>query len=118
MAQLFSLGIMRRSPTLSWLGVAIGCATFLSGCISDQRPTDATFCLLDCCGAFHDQYQRYPKDYAELSAFVQQSGKWKLGHYEQVEFAHFPDDRLAIWDISGGVTNSGVLEPTSTKKKQ
>ena len=109
---------MRHFPALSSLGVVIGSAILLSGCISDQRPTDATFSLLDCCGAFHDQYHRYPNDYAELSAFVQQSGKWKLGHYEQVEFAHFPDGRLAVWDVSGGVTNSGILTPPPTKRKQ
>jgi hypothetical protein len=112
---------MRRLLTLSWLGITVGGIALLNGCVSghvSERPTDATFCLLDSCGAFHDQYRRYPNDYAELSTFVQQSGKWKFGHYEQVQFAHLPDGRLAVWDVCGGVTNSGILTPAPPKKKQ
>ena len=118
------LGITRHSLALSWLGIGVIYIAFLGGCVthqvSDGRPTDSTFLLADCCGAFHDKYQRWPKDFAELSAFIQQSsGKWKLGHYEQVEFAHFPNGLLlGIYDVSDGITNSGTLSPPRPKNKQ
>jgi len=85
--------------------------------VSNASPGNSAFMLCDCCNAFHRQYQRWPKDYAELSGFVQKSdGKLKLGHYDQVKFTSLPDGTLEIWQVSGGATSVGTLKASPTKK--
>jgi len=85
--------------------------------VSYARPDNPAARLLDCSRAFHHRHQRWPKDYAELSEFVQKSdGKLKLGHYDQVEFKNMPNDALEIWQVSGGTTTFGTLTASPTKK--
>ncbi len=61
--------------------------------------------LASCCDAFWSHYQRWPKDYAELSTFVQQSdGKLELGHYDYVDFTDSQDGSLEVCTVCEGFT--------------
>jgi hypothetical protein len=56
--------------------------------------------------AFRRMNGRWPKDYTELSAFVQQSqGFLELEEYDRVDFTQLPDDKLEVAFLSPGKTN-------------
>ena len=62
--------------------------------------------LLYCSGSFRNKNERWPKDYAELSEFVQLSnGYLWLGKYERVELTQLPEDVLQISFVRTGSTN-------------
>ena len=104
------------------LAVVIGVSTF-AGCVSEQKlnqgmgaaltpfyhyPMVATggYDLLFCSGAFMRRNERWPRDYRELSEFVERSdGYLALGKYERVEFAQLPNTGLQIRFIPHGSTN-------------
>jgi hypothetical protein len=49
---------------------------------------------------------RWPKDYAELTDFVQRSdGYLMLGQYERVDFSPLPKDGLEVHYVPKGRTN-------------
>jgi hypothetical protein len=111
---------MRYSVLRSWICAAVCSLVFLTGCashrVSHERPSDSAFLLFDSCSDFHGQYHRWPNDFVELSAFVQQSGgKSKLGHYDRVEFKSLQDGRLEIDAVSDGRSYSGTLTPSPKK---
>jgi hypothetical protein len=111
---------MHYSVLRSWFCVAICFLVFLSGCAphpaSNERPSDSAFLLFDSCSDFHEQYHRWPKDFVELSAFVQQSdGKSKLGHYDSVKFKSLQNGHLEIQAVSNGRSYSGTLTPSPKK---
>lgn len=56
--------------------------------------------------AFQRKNGRWPKDYAELSIFVQQSdGLFALGEYDRVDFSESPEGRLQVAFVPHGQTN-------------
>jgi len=56
--------------------------------------------------AFWRKNERWPRDYPELSAFVQKSdGLLVLGNYDQVDFALLPEGGLEICSVIHGRTN-------------
>ena len=62
--------------------------------------------LIYCANSFRHKNERWPKDYAELSDFVQQSnGYLMLGEYERVELKQLPDDKLEVHYVPHGHTN-------------
>ena len=68
------------------------------------------FNLLYCTGSFHHKNNRWPKDYPELSAFVQQSeGYLILGDYAHVDFTALPDDGFKVCFIPKGSTNAVII---------
>jgi hypothetical protein len=104
--------------------VAVAAATpILAGCLSEQKlnqgmaaaltpfyhyPMVASggYDLLFCSGAFMRKNDRWPKDYPELSQFVDQSGGYlALGKYERVEFTQLPNDGVQIAFVPHGSTN-------------
>lgn len=89
------------------------CLLLLSSCMSDHelkgfynQVFGDPMNLAASSSAFQAEYHHWPKDYAELSAFVQQSG-WKpaLGHYDRVEFKQLPSGDIEVCAINGTQTN-------------
>jgi hypothetical protein len=76
------------------------------------------FSLAGWCGAFRGQYQRWPRDYVELSAFMQQAGeKSQFGHYDKVDLTNLPDGSLEVCTVSEGTTNRMTLSVSGVEKK-
>ena len=123
MAQLFSLGIMRSIAIRLALVLVCASAIGLSGCVSDLgQPVvehfESGFLLAGWCGAFRSQHQRWPKDYAELSAFMQQAGeKSQLDHFDSVELTNLPDGSLEVRTVSDGATNQMTLSVSQADRK-
>jgi len=70
--------------------------------------------------AFQRKHSRWPKDYAELSLFVQQSdGLLFLGEYDRVDFSQLSDGGLQIAFVPRGQTNqvSFTFSPKDGEKK-
>ena len=62
--------------------------------------------LIYCIASFQHKNARLPKDYAELSDFVQQSdGYLTLGRYERVDFIPLPNKALEVRCVPEGRTN-------------
>jgi len=60
--------------------------------------------------AFRRRNGRWPKDFAELSTFVQKSdGFLVLGHYDRVDFFELPEDALRVAFVPEGQTNQVKL---------
>jgi hypothetical protein len=59
---------------------------------------------------------RWPKDYPELSEYVQQSGG-QLRQYDQVKFTEFPDGRFQIYSVAGANTNLMTFNYKFEEKK-
>jgi hypothetical protein len=118
------LNFMKCSSKI-WHGlgaVALG-ASLLTGCVSEQRRTTGMgdtltplyhypmaasggYDLIFCSGAFMRKNERWPKDYHELSDFVEQSGGYlALGKYERVAFTELPNDAVQIIFVPHGSTN-------------
>jgi hypothetical protein len=124
----YELGIIMRLITTCLFLVLTSISTaVLSGCISDHQITDAFYnqALADpmdlwvCSCAFRAQYHYWPKDYAELSSFVQYSnGEFKLGHYERVDFTELPNGSLMICSVSNGCTNQATFTMDNAQKKR
>ena len=53
---------------------------------------------------YRSEKGHWPKDYSELSAFVEQSGGCLHG-YDLVEFAELPGDTLQVYVFADGYTN-------------
>ena len=63
-----------------------------------------------CSASFRHKNDRWPKDYAELSAFVKQSdGYLMLGEYERVDLRPLVNDGLEIRYVRPGHTNEMKL---------
>jgi hypothetical protein len=109
------LALLSISPAL-WSGCVSGHQ--IGGAFYDQVLADPMD-LWGCSCAFRLQQRRWPKDYAELSAFVQRSnGELKLGHYEQVDFVELPNDSLRIWSVSNGCTNQATFTMGNAGEKR
>src|SRR6266542_3200503 len=68
--------------------------------------------------AFRLESKRWPKDYVELSAFVQGSaGRFQLAQYDRVEFTKLPDGGLEIYGIAPGRTNRTTLTMKEADQK-
>jgi len=66
--------------------------------------------VLYCSASFRNKNERWPKDYTELSEFVQQSnGYLWLRKYERVELTQLPEDVLQISFVRTGSTNEMKL---------
>ena len=66
--------------------------------------------LVYCSVSFRNKNDRWPKDYAELSAFVKESnGYLTLGEFERVDVRPLPDDRFEIRCVRLGHTNEVKL---------
>ena len=66
--------------------------------------------VLYCSVSFRHKNDRWPNDYAELSAFVNQSnGYLMLGEYERVDLRPLPHDGLEICYVRPGHTNEMKL---------
>jgi hypothetical protein len=95
----------------------------LSGCMSDVgRPLvqhfESGFSLAVWCGAFRSQHQRWPRDYAELSAFMQQAGeKSQLDHFDSIALTNLADGRLDVRTVSDGTTNEMTLSVSQAERK-
>src|SRR5277367_471809 len=77
----------------------------LAGCAWHFNGLDDTMNLIGPSVAFQEQHHRWPKDYTELSVFVQQSnGEFKIAHFKQVVFTDLQDGSLKI-DTVGVETN-------------
>jgi hypothetical protein len=94
-----------------------------SGCISDRaaqqmgdaiasplnvmaRSISGAQTLAHATAAFYRKTGRWPRDYAELSDFVQHSdGYLILGEYERVEFSGLPQNGLKVAFVPLGQTN-------------
>jgi len=127
-----------KSPfvTLRLFVAGAAAASILAGCISEQKlncevgaaltpsyhyPMVASggYDLLFCSGAFMRKNERWPKDYAELSQFVDQSGGYlALGKYERVEFAQLPSDGVQIVFVPHGSTNELKFSLTPGPRNQ
>jgi len=101
------------------------CSLGFTGCVSDKAAKDinrefvmafsaplvlaTAFTYTDliyCSRSFRKKTERWPKDYAELSNFVQQSnGYLWLDTYERVDLAQLPEDVLAVSLVPRGSTN-------------
>ncbi len=75
--------------------------------------------VLYCTSSFRHKHDRWPKDYAELSAFVKQSdGYLMLGEYERVDLRPLPNDGLEIGYIRPGHTNETKLTLSGSVEKK
>jgi hypothetical protein len=124
-------------PALVVVASAIGSVIF-TGCISDRAAKEigrefglafsapifaitalSATDLLYCCGSFRKKTERWPKDYTELSEFVEQSnGYLWLRDYERVNLTHLPEDVLEISFVPRGGTNEMKLRLTDKPKRQ
>ena len=68
---------------------------------------------------YRSERGRWPKDYSELSAYIQQSAKafavverfgGNVRHYDRVEFTELPGDALQIYAIGDGCTNRMTMK--------
>jgi hypothetical protein len=96
-------------------------AAVLSGCMSQRAGNQIvnapysqgsanSMDLWSASFAFRARYHGWPKDYPELSTFVQQSeGKFKLEHYDRVDFIALPNNGCEIYSVSGGFTNRTIF---------
>jgi hypothetical protein len=72
-----------------------------------------------CSASFRHKNDRWPKDYAELSAFVKQSNDYlMLGEYERVDLRPLPEDGLEICYVRPGHTNETKLTLRGTAEKK
>lgn len=75
--------------------------------------------VLYCTASFRHKHDRWPKDYAELSAFVKQTdGYLVLGEYERVDLRPLPNDGLEIGYIRLGHTNEMKLTLSGPPEKK
>jgi len=92
----------------------------LCGCMSDREVNRMVnrahlFDLTLPSQMYRDEKGRWPKDYSELSAFVQQSAAASsmarnfASHYEHAELIVLPDDTLQIHAVGDGWTNCIVM---------
>ena len=118
---------MRLCTTYLLLALASVSAAMLSGCVSARQLGDAIYnqVLADpmdlwvCSCAFRAEYHRWPKDYTELSTFVQHSdGEFKLGHYERVDFVELPNDGLKICSVRKDCTNQMTFTIDKVEEKR
>ncbi len=103
--------------------MVVAAAALTGGCLSEQKLNQGMgaaltpfyhypmvvsggYDLLFCSGAFMRKNERWPKDYRELSQFVDQSGGYlALGKYERVEFTPLPNDGVQIAFVPDGSSN-------------
>ncbi len=116
--------------------VTAACILTLSGCMCD-RPAKGTaeasaapfnslesllsgqYDLKFATGAFWRKNQRWPKDYEELSGFVQASdGLLVLGHYDRVDFVQQPEGGLEICSVAQGRTVRTTILPPPKGEQQ
>ena len=75
--------------------------------------------IVYCSASFYHKNNRWPKDYAALSAFVKQSdGYLMLGEYERVDLRLLANDGLEIDYICPGHTNEMKLTLSSPDDKK
>ena len=127
-----------RFGNMSYLTkVALAVASLaLSGCMSDREAKDmaetlaapfnslsnqlsGAYDLTYATGAFWRKNQRWPKDYEELSGFVQSSGGLlALGRYERVDFFPQPEGGLEIFSVAQGRTIRTTIPPPPKSEPQ
>src|SRR6266496_199728 len=106
----------------AWTAMFMGCisnrpAQQIAGAVVRQVVADATDLGVSAT-AFRLETKRWPKVYAELSAFVQGSaGKFQLAQYDRVEFLELPDGGLEIYGIAPGRTNRTTLTVNEADQK-
>ena len=67
---------------------------------------------------FQQATQRWPTNYAEFSAFLQQSGDGvQLRPYDRIDFTENSDGSLEIYAVAPGLTNRMTLTATETDPK-
>src|SRR2546422_3780830 len=110
---------MRHFITCSLLGLV--CVTTTTGCISDRAtdqiaeavlskvvapPIELSFAVNE----FRRVNKRWPQNYQELSAFVNQSkAGMPLRQYDQIDFTEKADGNLEIYAVAPGLTNRMTL---------
>jgi hypothetical protein len=107
---------MRLLTIYLFLILVTGYAVLTDGCKSDfgngvAEQIAYPISLAVLCDEFWNQNHRWPKDYVELSEFVQRSRaeqsdkKLMLDHYTTVVLTQLEDGNLEIYSITEGVTN-------------
>ncbi len=115
--------VKSHSTTLRLFIGAAAAIPIVAGCSSEQKLNQGMgtalapfyhypmvgsggYDLLFCSGAFRRRNERWPKDYSELTQFVDESGGYlALGKYERVEFTPLPNDGVQIAFVPYGLTN-------------
>jgi hypothetical protein len=110
------------------LAAACAGAFLFSGCRSNRDPKQVAdviasiraaggpLQLLAATTEFRSQNNRWPKDYTELSVFVQQKGGRLRLPSDQVELVNLPGDFFVMRWVVQGQTNQMELGPDSIKK--
>jgi hypothetical protein len=92
-----------------------------NGCISEQTGnqmmsqmfmTDLSVPSL----TYRTEKGHWPKDYSELSEFVQQSGG-QLRRYDRVEFTELPGDTFHVSAVADGFTNQFTVTYSPSYQK-
>jgi len=120
---------MPRITKYTLLGLVGVCVALFTGCISHDfgsavataavsQAIAPTIELSLSASNFRQATQRWPTNYAELSAFLKQSGDGvQLRQYDRVDFTENSDGSLAIYAVAPGLTNRMTLTATETDPK-
>lgn len=115
--------------TYALLGLVGVCGVLFTGCISDHvggAVADAVISqaivppieLSLSVSKFRQATQRWPTNYAELSAFSKPSGDGgPLRQYDRIDFTENSDGSLEVYAVSPGLTNRMTLTAKETDPK-
>lgn len=115
-----------KYPLLGLVGV---CVALFTGCISTNVGSALADAMIGQVIAppielslsayqFQKATQRWPTNYAELSAFSKQSGDGvQLGQYDRVDFSQHSDGSLEVYAVAPGLTNRMTLRAVDTNPK-
>ena len=121
--------LMRPIAKYPLLGLVGICIAFFTGCISDRVSSTLAEAMVNQVIAppielslsayqFQKATQRWPTNYAELSAFSKQSGDGvQLRQYDRVDFTENPDGSLEVYAVTPGLTNRMTITATETNPK-
>lgn len=120
---------MRHLTKYALLGLLGFCVALFTGCISDRAGSALAGVVIGQAIApmiglslsvseFRQATQRWPTNYAEFSAFLQQSGDAvQLRQYDRIDFTENSDGSLEVYAVAPGLTNQMTLTATETDPK-
>ncbi len=123
-----SAPLLRRAK-YALLGLLGVCVALFTGCISDRAGSALAGVVIGQIIAppielslsaynFRQATQRWPTNYAEFSAFLQQSGDGvQLRPYDRIDFTENPDGSLEIYAVAPNLTNRMTITATETGPK-
>lgn len=111
------------------LGLVGVCVVLFTGCISDRAGSALAGVMIGQAIApmiglslsvseFRQATQRWPTNYAEFSAFLQQSGDAvQLRQYDRIDFTENSDGSLEVYAVAPDLTNRMTLTAKDTDSK-